>query len=427
MRALLSRLIHVGTRGLEPRQAQRVVLMNAIAVTLGLITLPYALIFGLMGVTTLAVAVVPIAFVYMSTPLVVARLSFTAARVVMFTMFPTAVTIYASSFGERSGIQLLYFAAVCMPVLLCDLSERRLLAYGLGRPHGRVPRLGALGVCPARRARRGSRSPGHHPLGDRADHVHHAAHRGLLLRDRQPSRRGAPRRAQPGHAPRARPRRSGPAHDRARWTGAARALRGGRALVRSDRGGRLARRRRRAPRPARRRVARARPRRAAGGALAGGAADRPAPAAIPRRRADDRGVLQADRGLRREAARGAHGHHRGGRACARRGAAARGRRAGDARPGRPGRAAGLSARGHLARRAARRGGLGRRRPRDARPRPAHPQGQRGALRHRVGGTALSPPRSGRRWPTSSATRSITASRGRGRARRRASPRKPRCV
>jgi HPt (histidine-containing phosphotransfer) domain-containing protein/two-component sensor histidine kinase len=111
-----------------------VVLTNSIAGTLGLITLPYALIFGLLGVRTLAYAIVPLAFVFMMAPVVVARVSFTAARLLLFTTFPVAISVYAWSFGERAGIHFLYFAACCLPVLVCDLGERRLLAYGIGLP-----------------------------------------------------------------------------------------------------------------------------------------------------------------------------------------------------------------------------------------------------------------------------------------------------
>jgi two-component system chemotaxis sensor kinase CheA len=117
---------------MDPRLARRVVLANSIALTLGAVTLPYAVIFWLMGARALAVAVVPIALVYVVTPFVAARVSFGAARAVMFTTFPLAVFAYASSFGERAGIQLLLFAAVCMPVLLCELRERAALAHGLG-------------------------------------------------------------------------------------------------------------------------------------------------------------------------------------------------------------------------------------------------------------------------------------------------------
>lgn len=133
MGRLLRALRHLGTRpDMDPRLARRVVLANSIALTLGAVTLPYAVIFWLMGARALAVAVVPIALVYVVTPFVAARVSFGAARAVMFTTFPLAVFAYASSFGERAGIQLLLFAAVCMPVLLCELRERAALAHGLG-------------------------------------------------------------------------------------------------------------------------------------------------------------------------------------------------------------------------------------------------------------------------------------------------------
>lgn len=132
---LLHTLRHLGTHpDMDAHLQRRVLLLNTIALTLGVVTLPYTLIFGLMGAHALAAAVVPIVTVYCSVPLVAHKLSFGTARAVVFMLFPLAVFIYSGSFGERAGIQLLFFSAVSLPVLLCDLRERAALAFGLSVP-----------------------------------------------------------------------------------------------------------------------------------------------------------------------------------------------------------------------------------------------------------------------------------------------------
>jgi two-component system chemotaxis sensor kinase CheA len=118
----------------DEREAQRLRLTHGIYVTLGVITAPYAVLFGLLGVKALAVGVVPIASVYLAAPLVTRRFGFVVTRLIQFTLFPFVVALYSSGLGEGTLIHLLYFPAVALPFLVTSLKERALLAYGVAMP-----------------------------------------------------------------------------------------------------------------------------------------------------------------------------------------------------------------------------------------------------------------------------------------------------
>jgi signal transduction histidine kinase len=127
--------LSVGTeRACDERDAQRIKLTHGIYVTLGVITAPYAVLFGLLGVKSLALGVIPIAGIYLAAPLVTKHLGFAVTRFIQFTLFPFVVALYSSGLGEGTLIHLLYFPAVALPFLVTPVKERALLAYGVAAP-----------------------------------------------------------------------------------------------------------------------------------------------------------------------------------------------------------------------------------------------------------------------------------------------------
>lgn len=118
----------------EPRDARRVRVANGISLALGTITAPYIGVFYLMGVDFLAALVFPISASYILPLFLNARGHFTLSRVIFLTVFNCAITLYSTSLGLATGIPLLYFASACLALVVCDLSERRLMVYGVSLP-----------------------------------------------------------------------------------------------------------------------------------------------------------------------------------------------------------------------------------------------------------------------------------------------------
>ena len=138
MRALFSAFGRAISWGVLPdmsdRAARRVKICNGVALSLAIVTFPYALLFWLLGAKFLGVLVIPIAASYLFVPWMSAHGHLGAARVQMVTMFNSAVFIFASSLGAESGIQLLFYVTVCMPLVFAGLDHMRYLAYGIGLP-----------------------------------------------------------------------------------------------------------------------------------------------------------------------------------------------------------------------------------------------------------------------------------------------------
>jgi two-component system chemotaxis sensor kinase CheA len=130
---LVHTLRHLGTHeGMDARLARRVVLLNTIAFTLSAVTWPYAIVFELGGSRPLAVTCASAVVLYSAVILLAAKVSFNVARLALFTIFPLVLFVVANLLGWRTGVQMVFFVAVCLPVLLCDIEERGPLAYGIG-------------------------------------------------------------------------------------------------------------------------------------------------------------------------------------------------------------------------------------------------------------------------------------------------------
>lgn len=148
--------------GSTPREARRIRILNAVAIVLSVVTAPYALIFYLMDARMLGLLVLPIAGFYALPPLLNRRGHFTASRLLVFTVFNGAITLYTAWMGLATGIGLLYFASACLPLVLCDLRERALLVYGIALPIAACFGLVVVGAPPV------------DPLPEAVSHVLHA-------------------------------------------------------------------------------------------------------------------------------------------------------------------------------------------------------------------------------------------------------------
>ncbi len=113
-----------------PDEARRIQLLNTMGLVMFLACLPYIPLFYALGLTALAIAVVPISLIDLAIPLI-SRKSPNAARVVYFTNLACAVFTYSDFLGREAGIQLLYFAGAVIPVLVTSLRQRWVIAYGI--------------------------------------------------------------------------------------------------------------------------------------------------------------------------------------------------------------------------------------------------------------------------------------------------------
>ena len=130
---LVHTLRHLGTHErMDARLARRVVLLNTIALTLAAVTWPYAIVFEVGGSRPLAATCALAVLLYASVVVLAAKVSFNVARLALFTIFPLVLFVVANLLGWRTGVQMVFFVAVCLPVLLCDIEERGPLVYGIG-------------------------------------------------------------------------------------------------------------------------------------------------------------------------------------------------------------------------------------------------------------------------------------------------------
>lgn len=134
---LLQKIANMGVHpGLPERLARKVILSNLICLTLAFITYPYVGIFYFIGAHTLALWVFPIASVYGALAICNYFRLYNVSRYGIISIFSCAILIYAMSFGQSSGIHLLFFPVACMAFILFEREERLGLVYGISVPIG---------------------------------------------------------------------------------------------------------------------------------------------------------------------------------------------------------------------------------------------------------------------------------------------------
>lgn len=133
-RSVLQRLIHVGSHlERDERARRRLVVNNGIAVTLSVnVGLYGALLFAL-GLRSLALSLIPAALGYLAPLWLSQRGHFKLARFILVTLGSTLSFAYVVAVGVRGEVSL-FFAGTCVPLVVCGLHERALLAWGIALP-----------------------------------------------------------------------------------------------------------------------------------------------------------------------------------------------------------------------------------------------------------------------------------------------------
>ncbi len=130
--ALFVRLVRSGADlHADPRVARRVVIGNTIALTLAAIALNYVRQFRGMGVPWPALYPILVASVISALSIWLNRQGhFTAARLALIIAANGAVLLFRIAIGMRGDPPFLY-AVGCLPLILSDIRERRLLIFGV--------------------------------------------------------------------------------------------------------------------------------------------------------------------------------------------------------------------------------------------------------------------------------------------------------
>jgi signal transduction histidine kinase len=165
LRSWVARLLHAGAdRQPDPRGRRRVIVNNAIALTLMVSTLMHVGVLYVAGLPLLGLLLIPMGFAYL-VPVALNRAGhLTAARVFLITIPNVLVVTYVFAAGLRGEVTL-FFATGCLPVFLCDLRQKRLIGFGIALAFG-FAMLVALG---------GESLMGAHLLSPRAEANLHVA------------------------------------------------------------------------------------------------------------------------------------------------------------------------------------------------------------------------------------------------------------
>jgi two-component system chemotaxis sensor kinase CheA len=125
------RILHAGAAGVpEPRERRRVVLNNGIALICGSCAAFYAVLLAALGHVGLGLGLLAILSLHLGTIAlnVLGRYSFSKA--LLLVNANTSTFIYFVALGLRAEVSLFY-AAVCLPLIVCALKERRLILGGI--------------------------------------------------------------------------------------------------------------------------------------------------------------------------------------------------------------------------------------------------------------------------------------------------------
>jgi signal transduction histidine kinase len=130
---LLHRAVLSGTQlPAEPRERRRIRVNNITALALGFNGLLYVPVLLSLGYPGLALTLLPQTGIYVLAVWLNQRGRFTASRLVLVTLPNLAILAYGLRLGSTETS--LYFALACLPLVLCDLRETRIIAWGIALP-----------------------------------------------------------------------------------------------------------------------------------------------------------------------------------------------------------------------------------------------------------------------------------------------------
>ncbi len=116
----INELLFLGSEGLDPSIARRIVLSNKLALLLFVVATPYFFFFQWVSFRFAAV-VLPLLFCFGSVLFLNWKRRYVFARLVLLLAACGGAFFYADSLGREAGVQLLYFAFLGMPfILFCE-------------------------------------------------------------------------------------------------------------------------------------------------------------------------------------------------------------------------------------------------------------------------------------------------------------------
>ncbi|HEX7672067.1 MAG TPA: ATP-binding protein [Polyangiaceae bacterium] len=141
----LESLVRIGASpDLDARRHRRVVVDNAIALALALNTGVYVVILYALGLRALGLLLLPVAGAYLSTIWLNHRRMFGTSRLTLVTVANLTVFVYVFVIGLR-GETSLFFAAVCIPLVVCELKQMGIILFGVTLSIGGAMVLATLG------------------------------------------------------------------------------------------------------------------------------------------------------------------------------------------------------------------------------------------------------------------------------------------
>ena len=117
----------------DARQQRRVVLNNTIALLLVVNTWTYVPVLYALRAQALALLLLPLGASFLLPVWLNHSGWHTASRFSLLTIPNLLVFAYSIALGLRGEINL-YFAAICLPFILCEVQQRALIAWGVGLP-----------------------------------------------------------------------------------------------------------------------------------------------------------------------------------------------------------------------------------------------------------------------------------------------------
>ncbi len=122
------------TVSLTAAEGKRVYLSNALALTLALLTAPYAVIFQLASVPAFSWFVLPLTAAYLAIPELNRAGLTRASRLLILALLNTTAALVALALGPVAATHMLLLALLCLPVVLFELRRWRLISVGVAAP-----------------------------------------------------------------------------------------------------------------------------------------------------------------------------------------------------------------------------------------------------------------------------------------------------
>jgi HPt (histidine-containing phosphotransfer) domain-containing protein len=126
--------VDAGTAGLADRQARYVRFANIWGLVLGMVVLPYTVVFTLLGAPVLGAVCLPLALFYFALPALNQRGHFPLVRSGIIVIGNAVVLLYAGFLGRETGLEQIFFCVAFVPMLLSHRGEWAFRTLGIATP-----------------------------------------------------------------------------------------------------------------------------------------------------------------------------------------------------------------------------------------------------------------------------------------------------